>query len=595
MAGYWERVPHVPMLARRFGLVALVLLVGGAALWFVRLIPDRGTVADEHASSAPMGGNRSVGDTLVSEAEQLERTGARKEPVAPKAVSDGFDFHLSILLIDSTAYRFHDDIGLHLSGPNDERVEAEFDHDRWRFAKGLHAGQWTVDAHAAGFRPLHWSFELEASEPSRTITLLLLTPRQIAIQLRTPLGDNLLEMLDQRDIASPIVVGCRASPSDTGALEPPVAALDALPGLLATAGWMSPYSELHKCANLPCERVLDLDAMWDGAKWEFSPQSERGQASARNPFGNDARGRRRYPDVEGSKDWPVRVSVFEGMDLLGTQQAEAGTELLSFRLTLGRVTQSLFNVSLIAVDARSGASLSGALVSLGDTDEISNAAGRVVLPMQSGGCRKLKITCADHALVEGQVTLPLQGPCDLGRRPLEPVAKLRVHVESKEDIRVWAVRDEESLPFESPAGFIDAHRKREERRRGVGDDDFDFSELAAGRYILHAEAFHVDYSARCTEAVAVELQANEVREVRLAVVATSDAHITGAEHLPNGTKIIVRDARHTRIDQQLAPCEDWTLRLPAGEYAIELELANASAREIPLHVGTDGARVDIGH
>jgi len=247
----------------------------------------------------------------------------------------------------------------------------------------LHAGRWTISAHAENCYELQLSIDLRADEPVRQLDLVLQDLDELRIRWLTPDAQPLSVALD--------AAGLRVKLMAVASAEPP--------------------------ANpLPAEVARDLPISNQHYREVSAAKPSRRPAARRDARNGDRSAAVEHPVSENvgvltrDGDSLAFVSAVLGDRVLRTERVSLTQPEMTFTIGVDEVRAALTSVRLTIVDATTGEPIANASVTIDDKTSKSNESGAVEIDQVVAGVRSISIFAPRYK------NLRLDEPISAGRR-----------------------------------------------------------------------------------------------------------------------------------------------------------------------------------
>ena len=420
-----------------------------------------------------------------------------------------------------------------LTGARGEEHVGKLRYNSYYSILGLRPGRWQLVCRADGYRPLEGELVLVAGERVRRHDLVLEPALQIRIDLRTPDGRPLYEVLHEAGIAADDPVVPVATSEHPG------------PSLPARGGASYRHHEhgVFRFAN----RGAGADA-----------QGCAGHLEVRTPL-------------------PAYVSLVQQHLVLETRRLEEPVEVLRFTVSLDQLLGNLGSVRLRVLDADTGAPLPEARVALGPDaswgTHAPDAGGVLVLERVRPGPQRLVVEASGRARLRRVVDVQPGSDLDLGDVVLESATAMRGTVVDPDGAPVsvdliWGRVDR-------AAGQVEIDWSHGARSDASGA--FEIPSLAPTEYLLRTVADserrspHAPERAWASAGVLVDVRAQAAEGVRLVVHPYSEVVLQPSLDEGQERSYRVCDATGFPIRSGLLRgSEPRRLRLAPGSYELEL-------------------------
>ncbi len=262
----------------------------------------------------------------------------------------------------------------------------------------LHAGQWTILAHAEHCYDLELSIDLRADEPVHQLDLVLQDLDELRIRWLTPDAQALSKALD--------AAGLRVK-------------------LMAVATAETPSNPL------PAELARDLPISNQHYRELSAAKQSRRPAARRDAKNDDRSAAVEHPVAENvgvltrDGDSLAFVSAVLGDRVLRTERIAPTQPEMTFTIGVEEVRAALASVRLTIIDATTGEPIADASVTIDDKTSKSNETGSVELDQVVAGMRSISIFAPRYKNLRREEQISAGRRNELGQYSLVPLASAR--------------------------------------------------------------------------------------------------------------------------------------------------------------------------
>jgi hypothetical protein len=262
----------------------------------------------------------------------------------------------------------------------------------------LHAGQWTISAHAEHCYDLELSIDLRADEPVHQLDLVLQDEDELRIRWLTPDAQPLSQALDAADLRVKLMaVATAETPSNP------------LPAEIARD---LPISNQHYRELSAAKRTHRAAPRGDEKSGNRSPAVEHPVAENVGVLTRDG-------------DSLAFVSAVLGDRVLRTERVAAAQPEMTFTIGVDEVRASLASIHMTIIDATSGEPIANASVTIDDKTSKSNENGSVEIDQVVAGARSISIFAPRYKNLRREEQILAGRRNELGQYSLVPLTSAR--------------------------------------------------------------------------------------------------------------------------------------------------------------------------